>query len=256
MNITIEIIFLSIILLCILILVSFKIFITRRGIADSKLAPVADLARSFLPIIVIIFLIRAFLVDLFQVPTGSMEPTILPGEHILAVRYPYGLRMPLTNHIIVPTTAPKRGDIVIFRFPLHHRINFIKRVIGLPGDHIKYQDKTLTINGETIKKRLLTTSHDDGEDGDDPVKIFQEDLANANHKIYLRPAVEQKVSFDFLVPRGYYFMLGDNRDGSGDSRFWGLVPQRDLIGKAILILLSRDKQAHKFRWNRIGTLLH
>jgi signal peptidase I len=197
-----------------------------------------DFGRSFFPVILLVLLLRSFLAEPFRIPSGSMIPTLLIGDFILVNKFAYGLRDPVFHHKFVKLGEPKRGDVVVFRYPLDPSKDFIKRVIGLPGDHIAYRDKQLTVNGEAMP---LTADGVYTAGGSMPgvVYRFQEELGPVKHRVLVNPARPAE-DFEFEVPEGQYFMMGDNRDGSDDSRRWGTVPEGNLVGKAFFIWMSWD----------------
>lgn len=227
-------------------------------IEDAKKLPfIAEQARSFFPLLLIVVIIRSFLYEPFKVPTGSLEPTVLPGDFIVANKYTYGLRMPIWGDIILPISKPARGDIAIFHIPVDNKTWLVKRVIGLPGDKISYVNRKLSINDKELEYKFIK----DKEDTDDgqrywPVEEYEEDLLGVKHKIFISPE-RQSIDFkDLVVPEGHYFMMGDNRDNSDDSRYWGYVPFENLEGKAVMIWFSWDQYSwSNFRWDRIGTRL-
>jgi signal peptidase I len=240
-----------------LIVLADKLFFQRRRKADKKPNWIIEYSRSFFPILLVVWVIRSFIVQPYRVPSGSLEPTILPGDFIAVNQFAYGLRFPIGNFTLIPIGTPKRGDIVLFRYPVNPSIIFVKRVIGLPGDHIEYINKVLYING----KRMLQTYSGRGYDLDKtqyklPVIIKEENLMGIKHKIFLWFSAGDTGSYDFYVPEGMYFMMGDNRDNSDDSRDWGFVSKRQLIGKAFLVWMSWDSHNHRIRWHRIGTIIH
>ncbi len=210
-----------------------------------------DYARSFFPILLFVFVLRAFIIEPYRIPTGSMEPTLLVGDFIVVNKFTYGIRLPIINKKVVAFNEPARGDVMVFRFPPDPKVNFIKRVIGLPGDKIIYQNKQLFINGELIPKTLLRTQTNTSDNGSYQVRVFQEVLPDASHDIYETLGASQDISL--TVPMGHYFVLGDNRDASDDSRFWGFVPEENIIGKAFGLWMSWDSQDFTVRFSRIGT---
>lgn len=212
-----------------------------------------DYARSLLPVFVIVLVIRSFLFQPFRVPSGSLEPTVEPGDFVLVSQYAYGLRLPVINTKILDIGEPQRGDIVVFHYPVDPRVDFIKRVIGLPGDHIQYQNKQLTINGHKIKQTFLSNTVDEEAGQRISAKVFRENLLGTQHRIMQYLYTGPTMSFDFTVPKGFYFVMGDNRDGSADSRYWGFVPQKDLVGKALLVWFHWGDDGIK--WSRIGKTL-
>lgn len=216
-----------------------------------------DYAWSFFPVLLFVLLLRSFLFEPFKVPTGSLEPTVLPGDFIISNKYAYGLRMPVWGNKLLSVGLPKNGDIAIFRTPVDQKTWMVKRVIGIPGDKIDYVDKKLTVNGIPAKYTDFgeTVDTNDGK-FHWTVQVVQEELFGIKHKIFQR---ERYPTHDFhlTVPAGQYFMMGDNRDNSDDSRYWGFVPEYNLEGKAVLIWLSWDQfNWRNIRWSRFGTWLN
>ena len=195
-----------------------------------------DYARSFFPVLLVVLLLRSFLVEPFQIPSGSMRPTLEVGDFILVNKYAYGLRLPVTNTRIVELGEPERGDVMVFRFPNEPSVNFIKRVIGLPGDTLRYEGKQLYVNGEAVPKQLLDEA---------PVTapgewLFEERLGEAGHHIYNNPRDPGPRVREIVVPEGHYFTMGDNRDHSNDSRYWGYVPEDNIVGRAFAVWMHWD----------------
>jgi signal peptidase I len=192
-------------------------------------------AEAILIAIVIALFIRTFVVQAFKIPSGSMKPTLQIGDHILVSKFSYGVRIPYTGKVVLPVKEPQRGDIVVFKFPVDPRKDFIKRVIGVAGDVVEIHDKTIYING----KRL---NHDVG--------VYNDPRTIAG-------SLKPRDNFGPIsVPQGALFVMGDNRDESFDSRFWGFVPVRDVSGKAFIIYWSWDSDDFKVRWSRLASLLH
>lgn len=228
-----------------------------------KLPWYVEYSRSFFPVLVIVFIIRSFIIQPYQVPTGSLEPTVLPGDFLAVNQFAYGLRLPIIHKKILNIGEPHRGDIAVFRYPIEPKIDFVKRVIGIPGDHITYSNKTLYINGKEMNQSYIGTAVDI-ENGD-TVKNYYENLFGKVHEIYIEPGINDNMTAQFLqngqiytdvkVPEGHYFVMGDNRDNSADSRFWGLVAEEYLVGKAFMIWFSWDSRDREVRWDRIGTSL-
>jgi len=210
---------------------------------------------SFFPVILIVFVLRSFLVEPFKIPSGSMIPTLLVGDFILVNKYTYGIRIPVLNVKVIDIGTPERGDVMVFRFPEDPSVDYIKRVVGLPGDRVEYRNKRLTINGEEVPVRQI-------EDYLSRERIqfsrrYVEKLGSAEHEILLEddvPPFMPHTSFPFAgnchyntdgltctVPPGHYFMMGDNRDSSSDSRVWGFVPDRNIVGKAFFIWLNLNE---------------
>ena len=229
----------------------------RREQGKKKLPLVIEYSRSFFPVLLIVLLIRSFLIQPYRVPTGSLEPTIMPGDFIAVNQFAYGLRLPVLNYKIVPIGEPKRGDIALFRYPKDPKMIFVKRVIGLPGDHIVYKNKVLSVNGKTMRQYTLGKALDIEPTRGYPIPVLikMEDFYGIKHEIYQFEQGGDYTSHNIVVPKGCYFMMGDNRDDSNDSRYWGCVPERNLVGKAFLIWMSWNSEKHGVRWHRIGKII-
>lgn len=204
-----------------------------------------DFGRQFFPVIAAVFLLRSFVVEPFRIPSGSMIPTLHVGDFILVNRFSYGLRCPIGDCQLLAAKGPERGDVVVFRYPVDPKMDFIKRVIGLPGDTVRYVNKELTINGQPAPLEPV------GRYGGRLDVEHIETLGEKRHRI-LTNADRPVQDFEFTVPEGQYFTMGDNRDGSSDSRFWGTVPAAYLKGKAFFIWMSWDAEAFRPVWSRIG----
>ena len=208
-----------------------------------------DFSRSFFPIIIVVLILRSFIFEPFRIPSGSMEPTLLPGDFILVSKFSYGLRLPVGHQKILALNNPERGDVAVFRYPENPSIAYIKRIIGLPGDEIEYRNKQLYINGEAVE----STPSDTPTHNQFTQRL--ERLGDAEYMIQVRadqpgrPAGQMR----YQVPEGHYFTLGDNRDNSRDSRYWGTVPEENLIGRAFLIWLNLDCITFNGHCNRIGS---
>lgn len=239
----------------IVVLLDVLIF-SKKGPYNKFWMLVVEYLRSFFPVFLLVLLIRSFLIQPYKVPTGSLEPTVLPVEFIVVNQYAYGLRLPMLNTKIVNIGEPKRGDIALFRYPKDPSTLFIKRVIGLPGDHIVYHNKILTINNNTVWQTPFGMDLDMEGGFPVPVQVKIETLGDVTHKIFIKPGYKEWESTDVIVPSGSYFMMGDNRDGSNDSREWGFVPEENLVGKAFGVWMSWDPQRKRIRWDRIGTKLN
>lgn len=229
------------------------VFAKKRKAAGTEPSKIVEYSRSFFLPLLAVWLIRSFVIQPYRVPTGSLEPTVMPGDFIAVKQYAYGLRLPVVRKKIVKIGEPKRGDIALFFWPVNEKYRFVKRVVGVPGDHLVYKDKTLTINGQEIKKTFVddTMSEEPGE-APSLVKHYQEDLFGVKHDIFVRPDRNDNRVFDVNVPAGHYFMMGDNRDDSDDSRYWGLVPEENFIGQAFGVWMSWDSNKRWFRFDRIG----
>jgi signal peptidase I len=226
----------------------------RKKIAHPSV--LIEYARSFFPVLLLVLLLRSFLAEPFRIPSGSEKPDLLVGDFILANKFSYGIRLPVIHKKIISIGEPKRGDIIVFLWPKDTSIYFIKRVIGLPGDVITYKDKVLTINGQLAPQTLLGEQTDqEGANEKFQVLLKRENLLGIQHEIYLR-SDELASDFSVTVPQGNYFVMGDNRDNSLDSRYWGFVPEKDLIGKALYVFFSWDNEHHRVRWNRLGLRIH
>lgn len=213
-------------------------------------------SREYFPILLAVLLIRSFLFQPFKVISGSLEPSVEIGDFLLVSQFSYGLRLPVVHWKVLNIAEPKVGDIALFYYPLDKSKVYVKRVIGLPGDHIVYKNKQLTINGRLIKQQEAGSGLDI-EPGLMPVPVNKklEFLGNTTHSIYINPRVPDWQNIDVVVPSGMYFMMGDNRDDSEDSRMWGFVPEQNLIGKALRVVLSWDSLSSSMRWGRSGLSL-
>lgn len=215
-----------------------------------KPSAVVDFSRSFFPVILIVLVLRSFIAEPFRIPSGSMIPTLLIGDFILVDKFSYGLRMPVGFWKFMPLGEPKRGQVVVFRYPVDPSKDFIKRLVGLPGDRIEYRDKVLYINGER-----QTQEPDGVYPAPGPragvVEKYIENLGGVRHPIIINPAYPARDGY-WIVPEGHYFMMGDNRDGSDDSRSWGFVPEHNLVGHAFFIWMSWDGARKRPAFDRIG----
>jgi signal peptidase I len=204
-----------------------------------------DYSRSFFPVLLFVLIIRSFVFEPFRIPSGSMMPTLLQGDFIFVKKYAYGLRLPVTESKIVDTGEPARGDVVVFRLPSDPNVNYIKRVIGLPGDEISYEQHRLTINGEKV-------SLDQHPDATPREPRFVEKLDDRQHEILITDAGYTRNDGTYRVPEGHYFVMGDNRDNSRDSRFIDAIPETHLVGEAVRIWMHMDGLQWP-RWDRIGS---
>ncbi|MBJ7552944.1 signal peptidase I [Marinomonas spartinae] len=196
--------------------------------------------KSYFGIIAVIFIVRSFIVEPFQIPSGSMLPTLKIGDFILVNKFDYGIRLPVLNTTLIKTTEPKRGDVIVFKYPRDPSINYIKRVVGLPGDHISYHNKILKINGKQVSKQFIADLPPSPDQNQEAVSLFKEDLDGTVHYIY-NNHYPNPLQGDYVVPKGHYFVMGDNRDNSADSRVWGFVPESDLKGRAFYVWLYWNK---------------
>jgi signal peptidase I len=229
----------------------------RRWRAEGARQPWwVEYSVSFFPVILIVFLLRSFLVEPFKIPSSSMVPTLLVGDFILVNKFTYGIRLPVANRKIVPLGEPQRGDVMVFRYPEDPSLDYIKRVVGVPGDRIEYRNKRLSVNGQPVPLRQV----DDylSKERMQFSRRYLETLNAVDHEILLEddaPAFvapsrafphAQNCNYNMnglacTVPPGHYFMMGDNRDNSSDSRVWGFVPDENIVGKAFFIWLNLNE---------------
>lgn len=221
----------------------------------TKMPMIIDYARSFFPILLIVFLLRSFLYEPFRIPSGSLEPTLLVGDFIITNKFDYGIRLPVAHKKILSISDPKRGDIIVFRWPPNPSLNFIKRVIGVPGDHISYVNKELMVNGVKVPQTSLGVANVHDDEGDWQAFEKVEDLLGVKHHIYLRSEQGGTDYKDIVVPDGMYFVMGDNRDNSQDSRYWGFVPDRNIVGKAVLTWMSWEGPTNGSSFSDIMSLI-
>ena len=230
--------------------------LSRKARKQKVKAPlVADYCRSLFVVFFIVLIVRSFLIEPFRIPSGSMLPTLKIGDFITVNKHEYGLRWPVWHSAITQPSMPKRGDVIVFHSTVNPRMDLIKRVIGLPGDHISYVDRQLTINGHKITEKYLGKSIVPANSLSQPVNEYQENLLGVVHNIYTMPWVESNDFKNVVVPKGELFVMGDNRDNSDDSRYWGFVPQRNIIGRATHIWLSWDENNNSVRWQRFGDVI-
>lgn len=283
---------------------------TQGAVDEGALAKVAkqpgwiETGSSVFPVLALVFIVRSFIYEPFQIPSGSMMPTLLIGDFILVEKFAYGIKDPITQTTLIPTGHPKRGDIAVFKYPVDPRLDYIKRVIGVPGDRVSYDPvaKRVTIQtgcevGQPCDGALAVTYSDvepsdfvqtfgRGGSGEMSNGFFQipvgdsipnngirlserrETLGTVSHRILTVPGAQDQVGryyrqqgepiATWVVPEGHYFMMGDNRDNSADSRYWGFVPERNLVGKATTIWMSFEKQEGEWptgiRFSRIGAI--
>jgi len=224
--------------------------------------------KSFFPVILVVFLLRSFLVEPFKIPSGSMLPTLLIGDFILVNKYTYGIRLPVLDRKIMSINSPQRGEVMVFRYPENPSLDYIKRVVGLPGDKVTYRDKHLWINGAPVKM-VPDGDYTYVESGLNVVSAqrLTETLDHRNHTVLVQrdvPSIHlagvrrfpfrencayNDAGFSCTVPAGHYFLMGDNRDSSSDSRYWGFVPEANIVGKAFMIWWNFDE------FGRIGQVI-
>lgn len=216
---------------------------------------------SFFPVFLLVFTLRSFVVEPFKIPSGSMIPTLLVGDFILVNKFSYGIRLPVIDKKVVDLDLPKRGDVIVFRYPADPSLDYIKRVVGLPGDKVTYRDKRVYVNGIEATQAPLG---DFLVQGLKVVPAFEEKLGEVRHRILIEPQapseVRQRLIFPHhdncqyntqgvscVVPEGHYFVMGDNRDNSADSRVWGFVPEHNIVGKAFFVWFNSS-----FDFGRLG----
>jgi signal peptidase I len=250
-----------------------------KTLADFPEPGTVDYARSFFPVAVIVLLVRGFLFEPFRIPSDSMMPTLLAGDFIVVNKYSYGLRWPVLNRKFVEINTPQRGDVIVFRLPTDPRVNYIKRLVGLPGDRVVVQNDRLMVNGAAVPFEE-TGRYDDGCYLN--MRLAVEQLGEHKHQVLscrspgglspsLLPGCDRRLpehwacdesqmelapdngDRDMTVPAGHYLMIGDNRDNSQDGRYWGFVPEANLVGKATRVWFNFDAgRSRWFNWQRIG----
>lgn len=225
------------------------------GKTEPQLPLLVDYARAFFPVVLLVFVLRSFIVEPFRIPSGSMIPTLQIGDFILVNKFAYGIRFPVIHKKLIPVSEPGRGDVAVFRFPVDPDTNFIKRIIGLPGDKIAYNNKRLTVNGQLVDftelepyeytesgRRKVSSEQIQEVLGEHQYSVINDNRAPARgHTIEVQP--------------NHYFVMGDNRDFSNDSRSWGFVPEENLVGKAFFIWMSWDGENNSVRWSRLGSAI-
>jgi signal peptidase I len=210
-----------------------------------------EYSHAFFPVLLAVLVLRAFIFEPFRIPSGSMMPTLLVGDFILVNKFTYGLRLPVTHYKITEGDKPRRGDVIVFRYPQDESQDYIKRVIGLPGDHVSYYNRKLSINGKPVEdvedhlyQGLGDLNHMAGASGCDRVgadcQVYVESIGEDSYTIMNNPASLYAINGEFFVPEGHYFVMGDNRDHSNDSRIWGYVPEENLVGKAVMVWMHWD----------------
>ncbi len=221
-----------------------------------------EYSRSFFPIILVVFVLRSFIVEPFRIPSGSMMPTLLVGDFILVNKFTYGIRLPVINKKIIDLGEPRRGDVFVFKYPQNPTVDYIKRVVGVPGDKIAYRNKTLYVNGKPQEQTPIGVYTGTGSGARETGAFhLNESLGDLEHEILVNPMApdfgygcQVLARGEITIPDGHYFAMGDNRDNSNDSRCWGLVPERNLVGKAFGIWMNWDsnQQGFPISWSRIG----
>lgn len=223
----------------------------NASVVETKEPMLVEYARSLFPVFLIVLVLRSFVIEPFRIPSGSMYPTLQIGDFIAVNKFSYGVKLPVVQTTIIPISEPERGDVVVFRYPSDPDVDYIKRVVGLPGDEVSYIGRVLFINGKPVNTEFI--GRYEGTDSGavmNGAAVIKETLDNGeSHQVLLDT---DKSSLDMqtvVVPEDHYFMLGDNRDHSNDSRFWGFVPARNLKGKAFAIWMNWDNGIH---FERLG----
>lgn len=211
-----------------------------------------EYAKSFFPVLFIVLMLRSFLFEPFTIPSSSMVPTLEIGDYILVNKFTYGLRLPVIGTKIVPNNDPEKGDVMVFKFPSNPRINYIKRVVGVPGDHVRYQNKTLYINDEEVKTEFVAKVPPQFPD----TIIYSEQLGEVSHSIQHIVARNHNL-LEYpggTIPEGHYFVMGDNRDNSNDSRAWGMVEDKYIVGNAFAIWMNKEPGLNLPSFSRNGRI--
>lgn len=220
-----------------------------KPILHNIYAMIAEFSRFLFPVVLIVLILRGFIAEPFRIPSGSMLPSLEIGDFILVSKFSYGIRLPVANKKVIGLGEPERGDVIVFRYPEDPSIDYIKRVIGVPGDKIAYYNKVLHVNDEPVNLGETSVYRA----GYDHVVRQMENLTGVEHEILVNqmyPAVD----FVITVPENQYFVMGDNRDNSRDSRVWGFVPDENLVGRAVVVWLNWEFGKWP-KWSRIGTVI-
>lgn len=232
-----------------------KFIFAKRRTAGENIPVVANYASELWSVLLLVFILRGFVFGLITVPTGSMLPTIQLGDYIIVNKLAYALKRPVSGLPLWQYASPQLGDVIVFNDPVNPDVLFIKTVVGVPGDHISYLNKQLLINGKPVPQTLLRSVLEPNDSQTEPVTEYVSQLGQHQHHIYQmpwRPADDFK---DIVIPAGEYFVMGDNRDNSDDSRYWGLVPEQNIVGKGWRIVFSWDSVHNRVRWQRLGNML-
>ena len=223
-----------------------KLFLARRRtaadglLADQDEPVIVDYSKSFFPVLAIVLILRSFVAEPFRIPSNSMMPTLLTGDFILVNKFAYGLRLPVTNDKVVDLGAPERGDVVVFKPPHHPEQDWIKRIVGLPGDRVAYRDDQVILNGEPVAYETVGIYQGVGNGAEmTGAEERREQLPGRAHRILESGELRRDPGEgEWVVPEGHYFVMGDNRDNSEDSRYWGFLPEPNLRGRAFLVWLN------------------
>ncbi|HZH44365.1 MAG TPA: signal peptidase I [Lysobacter sp.] len=224
--------------------------------SDGKEPAIIDYSKAFFPVLAVVLILRSFVAEPFRIPSNSMMPTLLTGDFILVNKFTYGLRLPVTNTKFVEIGAPARGDVVVFRPPQHPEQDWIKRVVGLPGDRIEFVDNQLLVNGQPVEYDQVGSYTGTGKGAEmTGASELIEKLPGHSHRVLETPDIAYFGESAWEVPAGHYFVMGDNRDRSEDSRAWGFLPEQNIRGRAFLIWLNCEGWfcSGAFDTSRIGT---
>lgn len=216
-----------------------------------------EYAKSFFPVLFVVLILRSFLIEPFRIPSGSMMPTLLVGDFILVNKYDYGIRLPAIHTKLTDGEPVQRGDVAVFRFPKDPSLDFIKRVIGLPGDTISYYNKKLSVNGKQLDLKFDSKylGQGTGPENMAGLDVFKETMDGKTYTIMNDDKAQFSANGSLVVPEGHYFVMGDNRDHSNDGRYWGFVPDANLVGKAFMVWMHWDwsENGDGLDLSRIGT---
>lgn len=219
--------------------------VTAQAMRESVLV---EYAHSFFPVLFVVWVLRSFMFEPFTIPSGSMLPTLQVGDYILVNKFAYGLRLPVLGFEVVPVGKPRHGDVMVFKYPEDPRINFIKRVVGVPGDHVRIRDGKVFVNDVA-----LSQNQESFPDAEAWELYYREKTENTDHLIRHEDGRETaSPQGEWVVPAASYFMMGDNRDNSRDSRYWGFVPDRLIVGKASYVWMHKEPGLHLPSFGRDG----
>ncbi len=236
-----------------IVLVDKMVWKTKRdrSIITEKEPMLIEYARSLFPVFIIVLVLRSFVLEPFKIPSGSMYPTLEVGDFIVVSKFSYGIKLPVTQTKIIPIGLPERGDVAVFKFPDDPNVDYIKRVIGLPGDKVAYIGKTVFLNGKALEQEVVGKyiGNGSGSNMTGTMEVIEKFPSGRTHRVLLDKDKSTQNMPEMIVPEGHYFVMGDNRDYSNDSRFWGFVPEKNLKGRAFGIWMNWDDDVD---FSRIG----
>ncbi|MEA3405716.1 MAG: signal peptidase I [Pseudomonadota bacterium] len=223
----------------------------QRALATENEPVIIEYARSLFPVFLVVLVLRSFIIEPFRIPSGSMYPTLEIGDFIAVSKFSYGVKLPVTQTTVIPIADPERGDVVVFAYPNDPAVDYIKRVVGVPGDEITYVGRTVFVNGQAVKQEAKGKyiGNDSGSVMSGANRVTETLTNGVSYDVLMDMNKSSRDMDTVVVPEGHYFMMGDNRDHSNDSRFWGFVPEKNLKGKAFGIWMNWDNGIH---WGRIG----